>query len=114
MQQPPVEDKASDRTLIARQAALQGWANTANRTARMSKPQHSSPAHVGWHAKRLGLDPDNLSPDELKRAECARRSYMIAMSRRAQQSRQRKKARRLRMEADHLDALANADPDDVA
>ncbi len=118
-EEPENEDRApkgsTARHSICVQAALISWRNTTDRTQRMSVPHDRSPAQVGWHARKLGLNPDSLSPQEFKRAEAARRAYMVALSRRAHRARQRKKARRLREQADQLDRQASAgDADDAA
>ena len=57
-----------------------GWANTVDRHARLAKAQANSPAGLAWHAKKLGLDPDHLTPTERKRAENARTAYFKRLS----------------------------------
>ena len=60
-----------------------GWANTVDRHARMAKAQNNSPAGLSWHARKLGLDPDHLTPTERLRAQNARTAYFKRLSMRA-------------------------------
>jgi hypothetical protein len=41
------------RELVARLAAHQSWANTADRTARTSAARRSGPSGLQWHLDRL-------------------------------------------------------------
>ena len=107
---PDTKPTAAERRTNGRQGGLTGWARTVDRAARIAVPQKASPAHLEWHARQLGLDPDDLTPEELKRAEAARHAFMIGMSLKAKKARQRRKAERLRAQADELDRLA-AEPE---
>lgn len=66
-----------------RLGGLTSWANTVDRDARMAKIVANSPARLAYHAKKLGLDPDNLTPDEVKRCETAKRLYFARLSAKA-------------------------------
>lgn len=65
-----------------------GWANTVDRTARLAKAHANSPSELAWHAKKLGLDPDNLTKTERKRAENARIAYFKRLSIKARKAKQ--------------------------
>lgn len=82
------------RTKRARKAALQGWANTEDRTARTAPGTKASPASIDyWYAKQ---DPNKAWKDDetrWKAADAARRAYMAGLSFNAA------KARRLKAEA---------------
>jgi hypothetical protein len=67
-----------------------GWANTADPVARLAKAHANSPTEIGWHARKLGLDPDNLTPTERKRAEHARIAYFKQLSMKARDAKRAK------------------------
>jgi hypothetical protein len=83
--------RPSDRALIARIAAEASWAQTADRTARLT------PARQGFVARfEREVDPDGiLPPDErTRRAEHAQRAHMARLSLKAAQARRSKAAKR--------------------
>ena len=96
-----------------RLGGLTGWANTANRSARMEHVRRNSPAHTDWHARRLGLDPNSLFKEELARCETDRRRYYAELRAASARALKRQRAERLRAKAARLDAEAAArDPHD--
>jgi hypothetical protein len=52
---------------------LTSWVNTENRYDRVYSAKSNSPLGFAWHARQLGLDPDNLTPEQEKRVESARK-----------------------------------------
>lgn len=93
----PADLTPDERSLRARMAAHQSWANTPDPSAR------TKPAREGLLAKfEAEVDPEGtLDPAERRRrAEHARRAYMAGLSLKSAQ------ARRLRAQADDLDAEA--------
>jgi hypothetical protein len=64
-----------------------GWAHTVDRRARLANAHANSPCNIAWHAKKLGLDPDNLTATEAKRAENARTAYFRQLSLKARAKR---------------------------
>jgi len=80
-----------DHRLIGAQGGHTSWARTPDRAARMRTPQAASPQGLSWHAKKLGLDPDNLTPDQLKQVESARRAYLLSMSLKSKEARRRRR-----------------------
>jgi len=82
-------DKASDRSLAARIAAHDSWAQTPDRSAR------TAPARAALLAKfERDVDPDGvLAPAERRRrAESARRAHYTRMALRSAQARRRTSA----------------------
>lgn len=60
-----------------------GWAGTVDRQARLAKTHANSPSDLAWHAKKLGLNPENLTPTERKRAQNAKVAYFKQLSMKA-------------------------------
>jgi hypothetical protein len=67
-----------------------GWANTKDRLARLAKAHANSPSDLAWHARKLGLDPENLTPTERKRAENAKAAYFKQLSMKARDAKRAK------------------------
>lgn len=87
-----VDAPKGEHQLLSSLGGHTSWANTEDRQARIEKIQAASPRDVAWHAKKLGLDPDNLTDAERKRAENARKAYFTRLafaSNRARNSRKR-------------------------
>jgi hypothetical protein len=68
------------------------WANTPDRNARLANAHANSPADLSWHARKLGLDPDNLTPTEHKRAANAMTAYYKQMAMKANKVKAAKRA----------------------
>jgi hypothetical protein len=82
------------RALLAEYGSIGGhigWANTVDRRARLANAHANSPTDVAWHARKLGLDPDNLTPTEAKRAENARIAYFKQLSMKARAAKRAKR-----------------------
>lgn len=87
----PSLDSSTDRTIIARIAANERWANTADRTAA------TAPARQGLRRRfALEVDPQgSLSVAELERRVDQRmRAHMLRMSLASKRARQAREARR--------------------
>ena len=97
----------AERRLLGSKGGYTSWSNTPDRRARMSVPQRQSPIHLAWHLRKLGLDPNNPSEEDIKRAESSRRAYRVELTRKAVATRKRHKAERLRRMADELEAQAD-------
>jgi hypothetical protein len=78
------------RTLRARLAAHESWANTEDRSARTSAGHKASPASLDYWLDRV--DPDGTMTDEARRktADSARKAYMTRLAFAASRARSRK------------------------
>lgn len=93
------------------------WANTPDRAERMKAAHSKSPVGWDWHAqKRFGRNYDELTPNQQQQVDSHRNLYFAEMRRRSSESRKagraerlRKKAAKIRAEADALDAQAAGD-----
>jgi hypothetical protein len=81
---PEIEREVFRRA--GRRGGLKSWANTVDRKARVAPGIAQGPARLAWHAKKLGLDPDNLTPDETKRAEAAQKLYYLDLAERGRKA----------------------------
>jgi hypothetical protein len=79
----PARDR-SDRVIIARLAAHEKWAFTADRTGATAKARQ-----VAWARFDKVVDPEGvLPPDErARRADSARRAYFLRLSLKSAQAR---------------------------
>jgi hypothetical protein len=68
-----------------------GWANTKDRAGRAAHMRANSPTELAWHARQLGLDPENLTPTEVKRAENARKAYFLRLRMKAEDAKAAKR-----------------------
>ena len=81
----------SERRLVARAAAHQSWATTANRTARTANARD---AFLTKFEEQV--DPDRQLPDDerARRATNARKAYFATLARKSAQRRRGREARR--------------------
>ncbi len=89
-------------------AGLTGWVNTPDRQARMAHVRANSPTDWPWHARKLGIDPETATDDEIKRALTARKLWYRRWHLKLKATRKAAKARELQAEADRLQAVAEA------
>jgi hypothetical protein len=97
-----------ERQQIAAIAGLTGWANTEDPKARMAHVRKNSPINLEYHARKMGIDLDNCTDDERKRAERARTLWYKRLHLKTRAGRKAAQARRLSEEADRLQAVAEA------
>jgi hypothetical protein len=95
------------------------WAATRDRDDRMANAWAAGVTGMLWHAKPLfgeDVDLEQLTPAELAQVKSARKRWFAELTAKSLKSRQRKKAQRLRAQADELEALADntAEPDGAA
>lgn len=74
----------------------------------MANVRKNSPTQLEWHARKLGIDLDNCTEDEYRRAESARKLWYARLQLKSRAGRKAAKARRLREEADRLQAVARS------
>jgi hypothetical protein len=65
----------AERSARAKKATNTAWANTTDRTQRTAKMRAAGPPDIGWHAKRLGFDPDNLTDAQRLQAQSGKKAY---------------------------------------
>lgn len=85
---------------------LTSWVNTEDRRARIYNAKTNSPLGWAWHARQLGLDPENLTDEEVKRVETARKLWFKRISIKGNNALKRKRAAALRERAAALEAEA--------
>jgi hypothetical protein len=69
-----------------------GWANTDDRNARMANAHANGPGEIAWHARKLGFNPDNMTPTEVLRAQNAKSAYFKRLSMQARDAKAARKA----------------------
>lgn len=88
---PRRKDVPPEVSLAKSVASLTGWVNTTDRRERLRTAHEAGPPGMAFHARRLGLDPDNLTAAEKKRVLSARTLYFRRISLKAAQARRAKK-----------------------
>lgn len=97
----------------SRYAAHVMWSGVADKTERLRNMHDNSPSGYAWHARRLfgaDVDVDALTKRQWKQVADARLAWLRANSIKAIKVRQRQTARKLRAEADRLEAAAGDGP----
>lgn len=92
------------RSLIARIASAESWANTSDPTARTANARAAADARF-----ERQVDPDGVMPEaeRRRRAEAARRAHYLRMALKSADSRRRRaQADELRRLADEIDGAA--------
>lgn len=84
-------ETSEDRSRWGRIGGISSWIKTEDRAARAAHMQRNSPSGRRWHAIRLGFDPDNLTADQEKRAEAARKLYFIRLGEKAKRAKRARK-----------------------
>jgi hypothetical protein len=103
MPRPPREGVSPEVRLMKSVASLTGWVNASTdeaRRERLRKAHENGPPGIAFHARRLGLDPDNLTPAERRRVESARKLYFRQISLKGIQANKAKRAAAKRRRGD--------------
>lgn len=104
------DGKDPERKRTGGQGGLQSWANTdarGERYERMARVRDKSPASDTYWARKLGFDPEDLTPKQRNEIKTQRKLYFAKLRVGSAKAIQRAKARRLRQRADAIEAAAD-------
>ena len=102
---PPGKDPERRRT--GSHGGLQSWVNTdarGDRYERMARVRENSPAGDTHWARKLGFDPERLTPEQLKKIKTARKLYYAELQVGSVRAIKLNKAKRLRRLAAEIEA----------
>jgi hypothetical protein len=99
----------AEHRLASSLGGFKGWANTADRAARMAAPQSASPSSTAWHARKLfgpNVDLEALTDAQWRQAEAARSAWYRDFGLKGLRARKLAKAARLREQAARIEVQA--------